>query len=103
MQKVVGSNPISRSSKQAPFMRGSLAGAGPMWGATGRRRMKQVAIRVGLATAIVLGLLGVTGAVSGAFAGSAAVPPPSADPFYKPPANLASHRPGTILRRRRVT
>jgi hypothetical protein len=33
----------------------------------------------------------------------AAPPPPSADPFYVAPANLASYAPGTILRSRQVT
>ena len=73
--------------------------------------MRRGAFRVGLATVIAIGLLGVTAAVSGAFASSAAVPPsadpsvppPSADPFYAPPARLASYKPGTILRSRAVT
>ena len=65
--------------------------------------MRRVATRVGLAAAFGLGLLGGTVAVSGAFAASAAVPSPSADRFYAPPAQLASYRPGTILRRRTVT
>jgi triacylglycerol lipase len=55
------------------------------------------------ATVVAIALLGVTGAVSGPFAASAAVTPPSADPFYAPPSHLASHKPGTILRRRAVT
>ncbi len=63
----------------------------------------RVALRSGLAMVGAIGLLGVPGAVSGAFASSSTVPPPSADPFYKPPAHLASHKPGTILRRRAVS
>jgi hypothetical protein len=51
-------------------------------------------------------------AVFGATASAAAAPPPigdpsvplpSADTFYKPPAHLASRRPGTVLRSRKVT
>ena len=59
--------------------------------------MKHAAIKLGLATVLAIGLLGVTGGAS------AAVPPPSADPFYTPPAHLASYRPGKILRWRTVT
>ncbi len=61
--------------------------------------MKRAAFTAGLATAVATGLLGVTGAL----ASSAAIPTPSADPFYASPAHLASYRPGTILRRRAVT
>ena len=65
--------------------------------------MRQGAFRVGLATVIAIGLLGAIGAASGAGAASTAVPLPSADPFYAPPAHLASYQPGTILRWRAVT
>ncbi len=59
--------------------------------------MKHAAIKLGLATVLAIGLLGVTGGAS------AAVPPPSADPFYTPPAHLGSYGPGKILRWRTVT
>jgi len=65
--------------------------------------MKQAAFRVGLATVVATGVLGVAAGVAGAGASSTAVPPPSADPFYAPPAHLASYPPGTILRWRGVT
>jgi hypothetical protein len=55
------------------------------------------------ATVVAIALLGGTAEVSGAFAASAAVTPPSADPFYAPPAHLASRKPGAILRSREVT
>lgn len=35
-------------------------------------------------------------------AAAAAPPPPSADPFYRPPASLASYQPGAIIRWRQV-
>ncbi len=53
---------------------------------------------MGLATVVAaMGLLGVTAAAP------AAVTPPSADPFYAPPAHLAAAKPGAILRSREVT
>jgi hypothetical protein len=57
--------------------------------------MKRGALRGGLATAVVLASLGVIGPASAAA--------PSDDPFYTPPAHLASHKPGKILRWREVT
>ena len=65
--------------------------------------MKRAGFRLGWAGAVAAGLLGAAGAAPVAFAASAAVPPPSADPFYAPPAGFASHRPGAILRWRAVT
>ena len=47
-------------------------------------------------TVVVIALLGAPPT-------SAAVPEPSADPFYAPPPRLASYAPGAILRSRPVT
>src|SRR4051794_13781745 len=70
----------------------------------GRRRIKQAAFRVGLATVIAIALGGVAGAgAAPPPIGDPAVPQPSADPFYAPPARLASYTPGTVLRWRAVT
>jgi triacylglycerol lipase len=52
------------------------------------------------ATLVAIGLLAATAAVSPA---EPSVPDPSTDPFYAPPARLASKQPGTILRWREVT
>ena len=65
--------------------------------------MKQRALTVGFATVVAIWLLGATSGEPAAAASSAAVPLPSADPFYTPPAHLATYRPGAILRWRAVT
>ncbi|MBE7193971.1 MAG: lipase, partial [Gordonia polyisoprenivorans] len=44
----------------------------------------------------------VTGGLSAGPAHAAPPAPPSADPFYSPPAGLSSARPGAILRQREV-
>jgi hypothetical protein len=59
-----------------------------------------VLVRCLRATVVAIGLLAATAAVSPA---EQSVPDPGEDPFYAPPADLASRAPGTILRWREVT
>jgi hypothetical protein len=68
-----------------------------------RRATLRLAAALGVAAVIL-------GAISPANAGAATVAanvstvtPPGQDPFYTPPANLASHPPGAVLRSRQVT
>jgi hypothetical protein len=52
---------------------------------------------------LVLSLLACAALLVLASTANAAVPKPSADPFYKPPRGYAATKPGTILRTRRLT
>ncbi|MGX7697514.1 lipase family protein [Gordonia polyisoprenivorans] len=63
----------------------------------GRARRRALVVIVFLALCAL-----VTGGLSAGPAHAAPPAPPSADPFYSPPAGLSSARPGAILRQREV-
>jgi hypothetical protein len=63
------------------------------------RPMRGGMVRLGILLAAMCAAL----VVMSVQAVAAAVPVPSADPFYTPPANLAGYAPGTVLRSREVT
>jgi hypothetical protein len=61
-------------------------------GQQGKQRVTLIAFAVGAMASL-----------GSASAATAAVTPPSADPFYAPPASLASYAPGAVIRSREVT